>query len=200
MKREPRLESKHESDIIRALESLEGVIKVKPLNPKEREEILKVETQEENKIAWGMCKSFNEGVREALNREFTIAIIVDSSKFKYPYHPHMEIRHKDRIVGEQVNGERAAELRKQRTNIFLWDTFVIYFDRMPRGPAVREEMRLYYLARPFEILKDSSEIRDCVLGVPSMDGDAKVKELLSAETGRPEIGTCLVGCNLSKAQ
>jgi len=195
-----QLKKRNELGIMRTLEALEGVIGLRLLNTEEKDEILKVETQEENQIVWGMCRSFNEGVREALNREFTVAIIVDSSRFKYPYHPHMEIRHKDKIVGEEVNEEKAAELRKEKTNIFLWDTFVIYFGNMPRGPAAREEMRLYYRARPFEILKNSNIIGNCVLGVPSMEGDARIKALLNAATGRPEIGTCLVGYNLSKDQ
>jgi len=145
-----------------------------------------------------MCKTINEGVREALDREYTVAMVIDSSEFMYPYHPHMEIRYRDRIIGEEVSREKAAELKRKKNNIFLGDTFVIYFDRIPREPGAREEMRLYYLARPFEILRDFTMITDCVLGVPSPGGDAEVKELLDVRLKRPEIGTCLVGYNVSR--
>ncbi len=177
---------------------MEGVIKLKLLNAEEKKGILEIEKLEENKIVFGMCKSINEGVREALNREYTAAIIIDSSKFKYPYHPHMEIRYRDRIVGEEVTRERADELKKDKTNIFLWDTFVIYFHEMPRGPGSREEMRLHFLPRPLEISDSSTEISDCVLGVPSVQGDRILKEFLDRELGGPEIGSCLVGYNLSR--
>lgn len=177
---------------------MNGIIRLRLLNAEEKKEILEIETQEEDKIIWGMCKSINEGVREALNRDYTIVIIIDSSKFKYPYHPHMEIRYRDQIVGEEVSKEKAAELRREKTNIFLWETFVIYSHKTPRGPEAREEMRLHYISRPFEISKDSTEISDCILGVPSRLGDEKIKEFLESEPGGPEIGTCLIGYNLSR--
>jgi len=176
---------------------LDGVIRLRLLNAEEKKEILKTETQEEEKIIWGMCKSINEGVREALNRDYTIAIVIDSSKFKYPYHPHMEIRYRDRIVGEEVSKEKAAELRIEKTNMFLWETFVIYPHKTPKGSEAREEMRLHYISRPFETLKGLTEISDCVLGVTSSLGDEKIKEFLESEPGGPEIGTCLIGYNLS---
>jgi len=147
-----------------------------------------------------MCKSVNEGVRQSLCREYTIGLVIDSSRFKHPYHPRIEIRYRDLIVGEEVSREKASELMSERTNIFLWETFVIYSNRTPRGPGIREEMRLYYLPRPFEALNNIIGVSDCVLGVPSIQGDRRLKEFLGLGLGGPEIGTCLVGYNLSRGR
>jgi hypothetical protein len=176
---------------------LKGVIELKLLDTEEKRTILEVEKREEDKIAWGMCKSINEGIREALNREYTVGMIIDSSKFQYPYHPHMVIKYKDKTIGEQVSEERASELRSEKTNIFLGEKFVVYFPKIPREPEAREEIRLYYLARPFEIPTKSTSISNCVLGVPSVEGDTKLKELLGVDMKEIEIGTCLVGYDSS---
>ena len=179
--------------VTKNLESLKGVIKLKLLSDDEKKTILEVEKREEEKIAWGMCKSINEGIREAINREYTIGMIIDSSEFQYPYHPHMVIKYKDKTIGEQVSEEKAAELRSEKTNIFLGEKFVVYFHKIPRETEAREEIRLYYLARPFKIPKTQTAISNCVLGVPSVEGDTKLKELLGVDMKEIEIGTCLVG-------
>lgn len=179
------------------MKSLKGVIKIKLLSTEEKKTILEVEKREEDKIAWGMCKSINQGVREALNREYTVGIIIDSSKFQYPYHPHMVIKYKNETIGEEVTEEKAAELRSEKTNIFLAENFVVYLHKIPREPEAREKIRLYYLPRPFEIPIKPSVISSCVLGVPSVEGDRKLKELLSIDMKALEIGTCLVGYNSS---
>lgn len=190
------MKNQDELKIAKALESLKGVIKLKLLNTEERNGILEVEEREEEKIVWGMCKTINQGVREALDREFTAGMIIDSARFEYPYHPHMTIRYRDIVVGEEVSKEIAAELKKEKTNIFLGDKFVVYFRRIPREPEARQELRLHYLARPFNILGGQAAVCDCVLGVPSVEGDAKLKEILKVKRKEPEIGTCLIGYNL----
>lgn len=190
------MKNQDELRITKALESLKGVIKLKLLNTNERNGILEVEKREEEKIVWGMCRSINQGVREAVDREFTVAMVIDSARFEYPYHPHMTIRYRDVVVGEEVSEERASELKKEKTNIFLGDKFVVYFHRIPREPEAREELRLHYLARPFNVLGGTATACDCVLGVPSVEGDAKLKEILKVQRTEPEIGTCLIGYNL----
>jgi hypothetical protein len=181
-----------------ALNSLKGVIRLKLLSNEEKKIILEVEEKGEDKIAWGMCKSINEGMREALDREHTIGMIIDSSKFQYPYHPHMVIKYKDKIIGEEVTEEKASDLKSEKTNVFLAENFVVYFKRIPKEPEARREIRLYYLARPFEIPTKPTITRNCVLGVPSIEGDGKLKELLAVDMKAVEIGTCLVGYDSSR--
>jgi len=195
LRRKHRLNTENETKIVEALEALKGVMRVRLLEPEEKDEIIEIEMKEEEKVVWGLCRSFNEGVREALGREKTAAMVIDSSSFQYPYHPHMKIRYRDRVLGEEVSEEEIAELKEKRPNFFIGDDFVLYLDRFPRHPKRREEVRLYYLARPFKIEECNSKVEDCILGVPSAAGDKKMKELLNVETIEPEIGTCLVGYN-----
>lgn len=88
----------------------------------------------EEKIIFGMCKSLNRGLREALQRKFTAAMVIRSTEFQYPHHPSMNMVCDDEIVGEQVNDEkRIKELKETPGNFFLWEEFVVYVRKLPRG-------------------------------------------------------------------
>lgn len=187
-----------EREVLDTLRGLRGVISVRLLGDEERRRILAIEKGEEERIILGMCKSLNEGVREALNRGFAVAMVIHSGEFEYPSHSRMEVLHRDRVVGENVSEEEATELRKSRRNIFLWENFVLYFDRMPRDPKERQEMRIVYRARPFDPLEALPGVKDSTFGVPSMAGDAMIKELLAVENKDPVLGTCLIGLNVAE--
>lgn len=184
-----------EKRVLDTLRGLRGVISARLLGDEERRQIIAIEEREEDRIILGMCKSLNEGVREALNRGFTVAMVIDSGEFQYPSHSYMEVLYRDRVVGENVSKEQAAELRKSRRNIFLWENFVLYYDRMPKDLKARREMRIVYRSRPFDPLEALPEVKDSAFGVPSVACDAKVKELLAVENGDPVLGTCLIGFN-----
>ena len=177
-----------------------GVIEARLLTDEEKESILEVEEKAEDKIAYGMCKTVNKGVREALSMQHTAGLVIDSSIFEYPHHPGMRMLYEDTIVGEQVKDEaRVQELKKNRANFFLWDEFVLYMSKLPRGAEERKKLRMVYMERPAAQLEGHPCVVRSVLGTPSMDGDLLVKEILSARSDKPTIGTCLVGFELKES-
>ncbi|MEM2884766.1 MAG: hypothetical protein QXF24_01595, partial [Thermoproteota archaeon] len=106
-----------------------GVLRAKPLEEGEKEELLSAEERSEKKVAFGMCRPYNEGVRLALCRDVSIAVVVDTSEFVYPHEPHMRILFRGSVVGEDIyDKEKAEELKKSKNNVFLWDNFVVYND------------------------------------------------------------------------
>jgi len=175
-----------------------GVLLAKELEEDEREQLLSAEAKSEEKVILGMCRSCNMGVREALKRDASIVIVINSSEFIYPHEPHMRMLCDGEVVGEEIYDEgKAAELRKSRSNaLFLWDNFVVYRDKLPRDRKGREEMRLTYLPRPFPELMSIKHIEDSVFAEPSMEGDTSVKRILKFSSMDPVIGTCVVGFNI----
>jgi hypothetical protein len=146
-----------------------------------------------------MCKSWNEGVRDALDREYAVALIIDTSLFQYPHHPHMSVIWKDQIVGEQVNDDdRIQELKKDRFNFFLWDTFVIYMKKLPKAPKDRNQIRFVYRRRAPRQLKGLSRVYNTVFGTPSTESDLLIKKMLQVTANEAIIGTCLIGFNFTE--
>jgi len=183
--------------VLGSLMRMKGVLSARTLGEGEKVELLSAESKSEERVVLGMCRSYNRGVREALERDASIAIVINSSEFVYPHEPHMRMLYKDEVVGEEVYDERkASELRGSRNNVFLWSNFVVYRDRLPRDRKGREEMRITYLPRPFPELAKIGRVEDGVFAEPSMDGDMTVKRLLSFTSTDPVVGTCLVGFNI----
>jgi len=186
---EPRLET-----VLRTLRECRGVIATKLLSETEKAEILDVESRVEERIVFGMCKSLNSGMREALQREFTLAMVIQTVEFEYPHHPYMIMSCGDQVVGELIyDKKKVEELRTTPTNLFLWENFVIYIKKIPRNPKERGEMRLVYLPRKPIQLEAVPFVKDGVFGTPSTEGDALIKRVLAIQSKEPVIGTCLVG-------
>jgi len=183
--------------VLNSLIGMKGVLSARILREGEKGELLSAESKSEERVVLGMCRSYNRGIREALGRDASIAIVINSSEFVYPHEPHMRLLYKDEIVGEEVYDEkRASELRGSRNNVFLWSNFVVYQDRLPRDRKGREEMRITYLPRPFPELAEIGRVEDGVFAEPSMDGDLAVKRMLNFSSTDPVVGTCLVGFNI----
>ena len=185
-------------NILDILSHDEGVITTRLLSNEEKYRILNKEQEVEDRIIFGMCKSLNEGVRDAIDSEYTIALIIDTSVFRYPHHPHMSIMWKDQIVGEQVNDdEKLKELKKDRLNFFLWDTFVIYMKKLPKAPKDRDQIRFVYRRRVPRQLKGISNVCNPVFGTPSTESDLLIKDMLHIEAKDAVIGSCLIGFDLA---
>ena len=176
------------------LRQCQGVLAVKALSEQEKQRISDVECEAENKIVYGMCRSLNQGVRESLERDFTVAMIIQTSEFQYPHHPYMNIVCREQVVGELVRDkEKIDELRKDPGNVFLWDNFVVNMKKLPRDPKRRREMRLVYVPREPLQLRGSEDIGNVVFGTPSTEGDALIKNMLDFRSNDIVVGTCLVG-------
>lgn len=185
--------------VIRTLRECCGVIAVRLLSEEEKQMVLDLEKNVEEKIVFGMCKSLNEGMRAALQMEFTVAMVIQSSKFPYPHHPHVSMRCDDQVIGELITDEgELEELRKNRHNFFLWENFVVYVRRLPKDPAGRRKLRIIYPPREAIQLQGLHSVKCSVFGTPSTEGDVLIKRLLDVSSEEGAVGTCLVGFTLAR--
>jgi hypothetical protein len=176
-----------------------GIQALRSLNIDEKKQVLEIEAKVEEKIAYGMCKTYNEGAREAIKRDYTIAMVMNTSIFEYPHHPLMRMVSDNTIVGEQVSDPSIiAELKINRTNFFLWENFVIYTSRLPKEREVRQKVRLVYLKRGVPQLEGIPYVEGGIFGTLSSEGDALVKGILSFSSSNQLMGTSLIGFNIKE--
>jgi len=184
-------------EVLMTLRECSGVIAVKILSEEEKKEILNAESKAEEKIVFGMCKSLNKGVREAVRREFAVAMVIQTSDFQYPHHPYMIMVCGDQVLGELVEDrKKIEELRKNLITSFCGRTFVVYMKKIPRNREEREKIRLIYLPRKPVQLRGIPYIRDSVFGTPSTPCDMLIKKMLAIQSQDITIGTCLIGFNI----
>ena len=183
-------------DAVDVLRGCVGVKDIQFLKPDEKARLLSVEEADEDKIAYGMCKTSNKGLKEALLRDFTAVLLINSSIYEYPHHPYMVMVYDDIVVGEQVKDPaKQEELRKNRKNFFLWDEFVIYTPLLPREKGAKERLRMVY--KPMEVVQLDSVhcVDEAVFGTPSTEGDSLLKGMMNWGETHPDIGTCVIGFN-----
>jgi len=186
-------------EVLRSLRECRGVLALKVLSERDKEKILDVESEVEEKTVFGMCKSLNKGLRGSLQREFTVAVVIQTSEFEYPHHPYMNMICGDQVVGELVDDEeRIEEMKKNPANLFLWGNFVVYVRKLPRDPEEGNKMRVVYLPREPIQLRGLQHVRNSVFGTPSTEGDTLVKSMLCIESKESVLGTCLVGFDIEK--
>ncbi|KUO39200.1 MAG: hypothetical protein AVW05_04595 [Hadesarchaea archaeon DG-33] len=185
--------------VLQTLRECRGAVAVRVLAEEEKKALFELERRVEDNIVFGMCKSRNDGVREALQREFTVAIVIQSSIFQYPHHPHMSLRYDDQVLGESITDrEKREELRNNASNFFLWDDFVVYMKKLPRGREAREKMRMIFHPREPLQLRGVPCVANSVFGTPSTEGDALIKRVMNLQGEDAQLGTCLLGFNLHR--
>lgn len=183
--------------VLNSLRSRSGVEALRILTSEEKEHILELEAEAENSVANNLCRTINQGVRDALQRDYTVAMVIDTSIYELPHHPRMTMIYEDTVVGEEIEDmNRIDRLRKDRGNFFLWHNFVIYLKKLPKGRGERERLRMIHSPRRAKELKGISFVKKEVFGTPSNAVDVLIKELLSFMSKNPFVGTCLIGFNL----
>jgi len=185
--------------VLEKLRGCRGFKTLKVLTTNERRHILEVEKKAEERIAYGMCRTLNQGIKEAIQRDYTVAVVMDTSIYEYPHHPYVLMVCDDAIVGEQVKDlKRIEELKRDRSNFFLWDNFVIYTQRLPKEQEERQKLRIVYPPRETLQLEGITYVEKGTFGTPSTDGDTLVKKLLSFTSNDSVMGTCLIGFNIKR--
>jgi hypothetical protein len=186
--------------VLEILRGGRGVKTLKVLTATDKRSVLEVEEKAEKRIVYGMCRTLNQGIKEALQRDYTVAVVMDTSIFEYPHHPYMVMVYDDTIVGEPVKDlKRIDELKKDRANIFLWENFVIYTQRLPRGREAMQKLRMVYIPRAPPQLEEVACVEEGVFGTPSTEGHILLKKLLSFTSTDSLMGTYLIGFNIKRS-
>ena len=185
--------------VLELLRDDKGVKTLKVLTATEKRNVLEVEEKAEEKISYGMCRTINQGIKEALQRNYTVAVMMDTSIFEYPHHPDMVMVYDDTIVGEQVQDlKRIDELKKDQANFFLWENFVVYTPSLPRGREEMQKLRIVYIPRVAPQLEEVVCVGEGVFGTPSTEGHILLMKLLSFTSTDSVMGTYLIGFNIKR--
>ena len=112
--------------VLNSLRSCRGVEALKILTSDEKDRFIELEAKAEDSITNNICRTINQGARDALQRDYTVALVIDTSIYERPHHPRMSMIYEDTIVGEEIEDKnRIDRLKKDRGNFFLWHNFVI---------------------------------------------------------------------------
>ncbi len=180
--------------VLNTIRSLNGVLATEILTQIDKETLIVLESEEENVEFLGF-KRHNEGLREALNRDFSIALVFRSSLFPMPHNPPVKLLYRNLIVGEMLYGNTPPSYKGRAVEVFKG--FVIYPNLLPRERSERAHVKLVYLKRiPQFISGLDDSIENPVYGDPSPKAHTFILNKLKVSAAFSDIATGIVGFNI----
>ncbi|MBS7288186.1 MAG: hypothetical protein KIH01_05455 [Candidatus Freyarchaeota archaeon] len=158
----------------------------------ERASLLQAELKGERLMIGG--QGFNEGLREALARDFVIACSTDK-RFKWPKGPYVVLKSGDTIVG-LVTDDVDSIKRQFNEEVYVFGGNMVLFPNRIRRIKDKEKTTLFiYKGFKVEELEAEASVKNATLAFCTRAGDAYLKELLDEEE-RADIGTIVIGFDL----
>lgn len=187
------------SKVVSVLKSSKGVHVTCELSKDDRKIILQLEKEAEKRVLGGLGRSFNAGLRRALEREVLIVFLHDEN---YEWPPEtVQLICMGEVIGEEIRTkEKLQEVKEKGDAILAGDTFVLYKDKVRQLGGVSSGLA-YFLFPPLTIpeLKEVNEICNVVAAMPCTPGDMCIKEIMKRQgvnVLNPKLGTALVGFNI----
>lgn len=175
------------------IRSLNGVLASEILTQTDKETLIALESEEENVEFLGF-KRYNEGLREALNRDFSIALAFRSSIFPMPHNPPIKLLYRNFTVGEMLYRDTPPSHKGRAVEVFKG--FVIYPDLLPKERSERFQVKLVYLKRAPQFISGLDDsIEDPVYGEPSPKGHIFILNKLKVSATFGDIATGIIGFN-----
>lgn len=180
--------------VVEFLQTVQGVRKVIVLGNVEREALLQAELRGEKSVIGG--QGFNEGVREALSREFVVACSTDK-RFKWPKGPYVVLKSGDTVVGFITDDVENIKRQCNEETYVFGGSLILFPDRIRKLKDKEKATIFVYKGFKMEALEAEADVKDAVLAFCTRAGDAYLKRLLG-ESEDASIGTIVVGFNLEK--
>lgn len=176
-------------EILELLSSLEGVVKVFPVEGEILKKIMEIESQVK---AVMNIEVRNTGVEECLKRDHVICIIKDS-RFRPPPEPTVLLVGDDGIIlGKEIVPSDTHDYKNDENVIFLSEDFVVFTDRKPKKKE-------YFLMPPvrFPELEELEGVHNVVSCSPSAPSDYLLRKHFNLEDD-PKLASILVGFDLAE--
>ena len=175
------------------LRATQGILDVKWLNPKARNEVADIEKRAHREVLSGSGGYYNEGVMKVLDREH-VCVVLNNNAFRHATAPSLFWMAGDVVIGEEVTDpERLRRLVKQDTVKVLKKNFVLHYDRMKETRGKKPIFVIRGL--PFPEIEGITGVRDVISASPIGSVDIYLKERFGWSTEARDLGTILIGFN-----
>lgn len=175
---------------------VKGILDVKEFSFKDKENLIRIEKEAEEKSLFGLGKVINSGVFKVLDLKI-ILVALTSMEFDWGFHPSLILKKGDMIVGEEVRDpHKIDELKSKREVWFMHRTFIVYKDRITWPKDIMDKVCHFEIpAIPceWECVKCLQPMTKLYFANPSPPGDIFLKERYFGGQDQRGLGTILVG-------
>lgn len=185
-----------------ALVRVKGITNVAPFADEDRERVIEIEQEAEEKSLLGLGKVVNSGIREVLACDWIYAALTDM-EFDWSCRPNLLMKKGDEIVGEEVtDAETIERLAAQKNVWFMHKNFVVYRDRVTFPQDIMKKICYFEIpCHPADwcvVDEKKLECHSIIYGSPSTPCDVFLKKQYFEGVDTQGSGTVLVGIKLAQ--
>ena len=186
--------------MVSALKKVKGVVEASPFSSEDRQEIIDIEQDAENRSLMGLGKVVNTGVREVLNRDL-IYVALNNMDFDWGCHATLVLIKDDEVVGEEVRDEAViAGLRNKKNVWFMHKNFVVYKDKINFPQDIMKKICHFEIpwlpAEWCTVENDTFQCHSIIYANPCTPSDVFLKHQYFSGVDERGLGTILVGVKL----
>lgn len=189
-------------EVLDTIEPLRGVLNVGVLNDEVRANILKIEMEKTGEL----IPVINLGVKECLERDFTVAIIKNASFRPPPTATVQFVDNKGNLLGEEiVNVDQKKKYENDEKAQFIHPDFVLLKNQEELQNDLKQEnikeaaTKQAFILPPVQFIEveELEDTCDVVSSSPDPLADLYLKQYFNFEDD-PKLASILVGFNVKK--
>lgn len=179
----------------KALHNTRGILAVGWIDENDRGILGQFEEELQERGLGGLGKYCNEGVLTVLARQM-VCVVLNNNDFRHATEPCLSWVMGGVVIGEEVcDQERLESLKKSEKVKVIGKNFAVFFDRIKQNAGQRPVF--VFRALSFPELEGIPGVEEIASASPLGSADLYLKERFGWETGKPELGTILIGFNLA---
>ncbi len=189
-------------EVIDTIEPLRGVLNVGVLNDEVRKNVMQIEMEKTGEL----IPVINLGVKECLERDFTVAIIKNASFRPPPTATVQFVDNKGNILGEEiVSSEQKKKYQNDESAQFIHPDFVLLKNQQDIEEDLKTEniekegIKQAFLLPPVQFIEveELEDTCDVVSSSPDPYADLYLKKYFDFEDD-PKLASILIGFNVKK--
>lgn len=189
-------------EVLDTIEPLRGVLNVGVLNDEVRKRVLEIEMEKTGEL----IPVINLGVKECLERDFTVAIIKNASFRPPPTATVQFVDNQGNLLGEEiVNVDQKKKYENDEKAQFIHPDFVLLKDQKELENDLKQEniqetvKKQAFLLPPVQFIEveELEDTCDVVSSSPDPLADLYLKQYFNFEDD-PKLASILVGFNVKK--
>lgn len=181
-----------------------GIVEAFPVSDADRDKILEIEQDAEDRSLMGLGKVVNSGVRQVVRDELIYVALTDMG-FEWGCHSSLILKKGDEVVGREVRDKEEIDALSGRKDVwFMHRNFVVFKDKIAFPGDIMKKIchfEIPGLAGDWCIPEHGKiKCRSAVIANPATPCDVYLKEKYFKGVDKRGLGTVLIGINLEKEE
>ncbi len=178
---------------------VKGVVNVFPLFDEDRQKILDIEQDTEDRSLMGLGKVINTGVRKVLSYNL-VYLALTNMDFEWGNHPTLILKKGHDLVGEEIRDKDRIEILSNQKNVwFMHKNFVVYKDKISFPQDIMKKICHFEIPHlPLEWCryipqKNNVQYHSIIFANPATPCDIYLKKQYFRGIDERGLGTILIG-------